>query len=511
MLVQIRDRAALSSLPSSNLRQYLKSHGWKDAGKWGKRATIHTKKYGRRNWEILIPISDDVADYAESMAESIATLATVEKRSQLDVFYDIAKAGPEEARELVKEIYEQKERAEEAVQEVCRDFSAFPLNRAIDHAISLQEEGKAEEAIEKWRSIANVAEGIDNDLAAHAWFSIGCLLSEGDVEVDEENNIQEVISVYDQAIDLKPDYAEAYCNRGSVKCNLSQYDAAIADFDWAIDLKPDYAEAYYNRGSAKGNLGDYEAAIVDFDQAIGLNPNDVAAYTNRGSAKGTLGQPKAAVADFDRAIDLKPDFAEAYYNRGIAKRLLGDYKAAVADFDRAIHLNPDYTEAYSHRGIVKDNLGDYKAAVADFDRAIHLNPDYTEAYYNSGNMKLVLGDYEAAIARYDQTIRLNPDYVAAYCNRGIANAMSYREEEAQADFETAWNLADKSGNVALKTLIEQISQAFRDTVSVNDVSDLIRNPKELFGAQLVYDSAGETPFVPKYQVTRPPIQPELST
>lgn len=476
MLVQIRDRAALSSLPSTNLRHYLKTHGWKDAGQWGKRATVHTKKYGKRNWEILIPISDTVADYAESMAESIATLATVEKRSQLDVFYDIAKAGSEEARELVKAINEQKTRTKEAMQKLQQDPAAFPLDRAIDKAISLQKEGKIEEAIEKWRSIANVAAGIDNALAARAWFSIGCLLSEGDVEVDEGNNIQEAISVYDQAINLKPDFAEAYCNRGSAKCNLSQYDAAIADFDWAINLKPDYAEAYYNRGSAKGNLGDYEAAIVDFDQAIGLNPNDAAAYTNRGSAKGMLGQPKAAVADFDRAICLKPDFAEAYYNRGIGKSDLGQPEAAIADYDQAIDLNPDHVRAYSHRGIAKRLLGDYKAAVADFDQAIHLNPDY----------------------------------VAAYCNRGIANAMSYREEEAQADFEIAGNLADKSGNVALKTLIEQISQAFRDTVSVSDVSDLIRNPKDLFEAQLVYDSGRETVFDFNYPVvTRSPIQRAL--
>ena len=59
-----------------------------------------------RNWEILIPISDAVADYAESMAESIAILATVEDRSQLDVFYNIAKAGPDEAQKLGKTINE---------------------------------------------------------------------------------------------------------------------------------------------------------------------------------------------------------------------------------------------------------------------------------------------------------------------------------------------------------------------------------------------------------------------
>ena len=52
-------------------------------------------------------------------------------------------------------------------------------DRAIAEAYSLQEEGRIEEAIEKWRSIANVAEGIDDDLAARAWFSVGYLLEEG--------------------------------------------------------------------------------------------------------------------------------------------------------------------------------------------------------------------------------------------------------------------------------------------------------------------------------------------
>ena len=492
MLVQIRDRAALSSLPSSNLRQYLKTHGWKDAGQWGKRATIHTKKHGRRNWEILIPISDTVADYAERMAESIAILATVEERSQLDVFYDVSNAGSEEAQELVKAANEKKMRAKEAKQKIRQNPAAFPLDQAIADVYSLQQSGKIEEAIEKWRSIANIAEGIDNYLAARAWFSVGNLLLEGDVEVIEKNNTQETLSAYDRAISLKPDFAEAYYNRGIAKQLLGDYKDAIADYDRAISLNPDFAEAYTNHGYLKEMLGQPEAAIADYDRAISLNPDDFRAYYNRGIAKRLLGDYKDAIADFDQTIHLNPDYTEAYSHRGIVKGNLGDYEAAVTDFDQAIGLNPDDSRAYYNRGIVKGILGDQEAAIGDFDQAIHLNPDYTEAYYNWGNMKLVLGDYEAAIARYDQTILLNPDYVAAYCNRGIANAMSCREEEAQADFETAWDLADKSGNVALKILIEQISHAFRDTVSVSDVSDLIHNPKDLFGAQLVYDSERET-------------------
>ena len=54
------------------------------------------------------------------------------------------------------------------------------------------------------------------------------------------------IASYDQAIALKPDYAEAHCNRGIALEELWQLDAAVANYDQAIAFKPDYAEAYWN-------------------------------------------------------------------------------------------------------------------------------------------------------------------------------------------------------------------------------------------------------------------------
>ena len=65
--------------------------------------------------------------------------------------------------------------AEEAVQEVRQNPEASPIDRAIAEAYASQQAGKIEEAIEKWRSIANVMEGIDNALAARAWRSVGFL------------------------------------------------------------------------------------------------------------------------------------------------------------------------------------------------------------------------------------------------------------------------------------------------------------------------------------------------
>ena len=94
MLVQIQDQIALSSLSILSLRSYLTSRGWKSEGTWGSRpAVVYVKEHGGRSWEILVPTRDTIADYAESMAESVEVLAAVEDRSQLDVFYDLSASG----------------------------------------------------------------------------------------------------------------------------------------------------------------------------------------------------------------------------------------------------------------------------------------------------------------------------------------------------------------------------------------------------------------------------------
>ena len=174
---------------------------------------------------------------------------------------------------------------------------------------------------------------------------------------------------------------------GKAKCELGNYVGAILDYTMAIRLKPDFAEAYNNRGVAKGNLGQYFAAISDFDIAIRFKPDDATAYCNRGVAKGNLGQYFAAISDYDIAIRLKPNYATAYYNRGIAKHNLEQYVAAISDYDIAIRLKPDDATAYNAKGIVKADLGQYFAAISDFDIAIRLKPDFATAYYNRGVAK----------------------------------------------------------------------------------------------------------------------------
>jgi tetratricopeptide (TPR) repeat protein len=49
--------------------------------------------------------------------------------------------------------------------------------------------------------------------------------------------------------------------------NFGVWEKAIADFTKIIELNPDYANAYYNRGMAYKNLQDYQSAIADLKEA----------------------------------------------------------------------------------------------------------------------------------------------------------------------------------------------------------------------------------------------------
>ena len=289
----------------------------------------------------------------------------------------------EEARHLVEEIKTKRHEAEslmeglnaqiasddpgkatQAILSVRQNPEASLTDKAISEAVSLQQQGKRDAAIEKWSAIAHVVEGSDNDLAAWAWFSVGYLALDEDPKGSVLAN--------DRAIRLKPDLDGAYINRGNAKQKLEQYEAAIADYGEAIRLKPDEAMAYSNRGAAKQKLGQNKDAIADCNEAIRLKPDLDGAYINRGNAKQKLGQNEAAVADYDEAIRLNPTLVEAYINRGVAKAGLRRYEAAIADYDEAIRLNQDYAEAYSNRGAAKAALDLKDEARKDFKIALEL-------------------------------------------------------------------------------------------------------------------------------------------
>ena len=221
---------------------------------------------------------------------------------------------------------------------------------------------------------------------------------------EKQERYDKAIEHYTETINLNPEFAIAYVNRGNVYANKGAFDTAIQDYTKAIDLNPEFAETYYNRGNAYFEKGEFDTAIQEYNKVIDLNPELAEAYVNRGNAYSNKGAFDTAIQDYTKAIDLNPEFAETYYNRGTAYYHKGEFNKAIQNFNIAINLNPQYAEAYNNRGEAWLHLSEWGKAKADLSTAKDMGNDIVAAFHN---------DYEsveALEAKYD--VRVPEDLAA---------------------------------------------------------------------------------------------------
>ncbi len=274
------------------------------------------------------------------------------------------------------------------------------------------------DGIDLRKSSENVGDPLIEGLTASEWFD------KAYAEPDENLKIE----YYTKSIDLSPQHAASYNNRGDAYQALGKEEEAFQDFSSAIQLNPDFAPAYINRGNIYQNRGKNEEAIQDFSRAIQLEPKYTLAYNNRGMSFKNLGRYGEAIQDFNNAIQLEPKFLSAYFNRGDVYRKMGKDQEAIADYTRAIDLDPNNTVAHNNRGLSYNNSGNYHQAIQDYKKAIEISPDYAAAYYNLGVVYWTLSKWKDVVTTWEKSLELNPDqsYIIQYLPKAKRQARIMR-------------------------------------------------------------------------------------
>jgi tetratricopeptide (TPR) repeat protein len=254
-----------------------------------------------------------------------------------------------------------------------------------------------------------------------------------------QGRFEEALTRFEQALVLKPDYAEAHNNRGNVLKALNRHADAMASYDRALAVLPDFAQAHYNRANMLVALGRLEDALAAYDRVIALKADHPEAHNNRGNTLRALQRPDEALASYDRAVALKGDYAQAFNNRGVVLHELKRFDAAVADFDVALALMPDCAEPFCNRGNALQALARFDEALASYDSAVALKPDHAEAFYNRGNVLRELRRIDQALASYEKALALRPDYVDANWNEAYLRLLTGDFERGLMRSEWRWS------------------------------------------------------------------------
>jgi tetratricopeptide (TPR) repeat protein len=196
--------------------------------------------------------------------------------------------------------------------------------------------------------------------------------------------------------------AYSYKKQGDINSYLKKYDKAITSYNKAVEIYPDYSEAYVAKGLALEQLNNNEEAFENYNIAIEKEPDYAYAYVCRGD----ISKPVPAVEDYSKAIEISPNYSYAYNARAYNYRLLKEYDKAISDYEKVMEQSQEYKE-FNLKKIadIEFERGNYKKAVKYYLEVIDINPKALDSYFKLARSKDQLGDDEGAIKIYESLLK----------------------------------------------------------------------------------------------------------
>ena len=104
---------------------------------------------------------------------------------------------------------------------------------------------------------------------------------EGSKQLLRYSDYKKAEETLSDAIKYDKNNYEAYYYRGCARVNAMKYDEAIADFEKAVELKPDYADAYFNMGKTYFLVHDEDKACEYYKLADKYGRPNMEDYLSR--------------------------------------------------------------------------------------------------------------------------------------------------------------------------------------------------------------------------------------
>jgi tetratricopeptide (TPR) repeat protein len=184
-------------------------------------------------------------------------------------------------------------------------------------------------------------------------------------------------------------------------------ERAFDDFDRAVQMAPNLADVFLNRGSFYMNLGRFEEALTDFGEAILIDPT-AAAYTAQAAAYTFLGERDLALESIDVALRLDPSFARALELQSSLLQNSQDYAVGTVSTNETENSSINDPRLLFERAVIHFRAGDIDAAEADLSQSINLDPENVEWYVRRGELYSMTDQLDKAEADFEKAMEIDP-------------------------------------------------------------------------------------------------------
>src|SRR5208282_5420079 len=156
------------------------------------------------------------------------------------------------------------------------------------------------------------------------------------VQAEETGDKQRAIALYEEILEIDPQYAAACINLGTVFFHLRQYGRSEELYRHATEADPGYVLAYFDLGNVLDELERIDESIAAYLKAVTLSPRYADAHYNLALAYERTGEPRNALRHWRAYVKLDNHGPWADHARGQIRKLLSREGIAIAS--RADHF-----------------------------------------------------------------------------------------------------------------------------------------------------------------------------
>jgi len=324
-------------------------------------------------------------------------------------------------------------------------------------------------------------------------FSLGCSTTYA------KNNNKEAENYYKQGIAINKTIKQSKRVNPNIDCTILEKQA-IDNFTKAIELNPDYIDAYYARAENgykilkdlivkeclfyPDHIGQDEFTtqiLNDYNKVLDANPNNTDVYCKKvflklflvaASYEGKYDEKKSReleqkyweeiAEDINKIININPMCEKAYFLKGILSGFfIFDY-----DFKEKKYIIEKYDEFTMDSTLISDSKREsykylhnngVKTAIQDFSTTLSINSRNSLAYIYRSYFRKQLGDFQGCIDDISSAIILEP-YNAQYYLMRADDKFHLKKDikSAYKDYITARNLSLKTDTEIYSRSIEMI-------------------------------------------------------
>lgn len=294
----------------------------------------------------------------------------------------------------------------------------------------------------------------------------------------DAENLDEAVTLYRQAVHLRPDWAEGWWYLGTLAYDRKQFPAAVAALSKVVALTHNDANAYAMLGLSEAQLQQNKSALSHLEQALKLglgedaNMRQVVVFTqgNLYVEEGAfwrgqdtldnlaLERPEAneemtmalgrAVMGIRPSATLTPEMRDLLMTAGqaeffAARREVSQATEAYANFVKKFPTTHNVQFAYG-RFLLKYHLDDQ--AVAAFRKEIENDPQHLLARLGIAGA-LLLTDPAGGLPYAEQATKLAPKMAEAHFLYGSCLLATEQTERAITELETARRLSPNDSRI----------------------------------------------------------------